>query len=145
MNTKDVRAAIKALLVSSSPGGLARWSWPNVEATSDGLPPARPYGEVTWVSADRQVAPTVAETLKGNEINREAGQFSVVVVTEQGAGETAALDAADAIATLFYAGRTLSFTGGVARILKRPDIRPGFPDGPDWRTPVIIRYAAVAT
>lgn len=145
MNAKDIRAAIKALLVNASPEILARWSWPNVEATSDGTPPARPYGEVTWISADRRVTDTAEETLKGSEINREAGQFSVIVVTEQGAGEDAALDYADAVAMLFYAGRSISFTGGVARILKRPDIRPGFPDGPDWRTPVIVRYAAVAT
>lgn len=142
MNTKDIRGAIKALLATAS---LPRWSWPNVEPTSDGAPPVRPYGEVTWISADRRVTETDDETLKGNEIDREVGQFSVVVVTEQGAGEDAALDYADAIAAIFYAGRSISFTGGVARITKRPDIRPGFPDGPDWRTPVIVRYSAVAT
>jgi hypothetical protein len=145
VKTVDIRNAIKALLLAAPAPVPARWSWPNVEPTSDGNPPLRPYAEVTWISADRQATPERPETLKGNEINREVGQFSVAIVAERGAGETAALDHADAIAALLFAGRRITFTGGALRIAKRPDIRPGFPDGPDWRVPVIVRYAAVAT
>jgi hypothetical protein len=133
MSTKNLRNALKARLLAGSVGPTK--VWPNVNPTSD--PPAKPYMVIATGGVDREGA-----LLIGNQAVKETGLFTVLIVTEQGEGEDAALDYADAVAALFPQGLRISFTGGEITILTPPAIRAGFPDGSDWRTPVVIRYRA---
>lgn len=135
MNTKDIRNGLKERLAGAglSPAVV----WPNVEPNN---PPSTPYFELSTQLIDRQ-----GGTLKGGQIVREVANFSVIVVTEEGQGEDAALDLADAVAALFPEGQRFNITGGQILIPRPPSIRGGFKDGPDWRTPVVIRYEATAS
>lgn len=132
MNTKDIRNALKSRLAGGSigPGG----AWPNVEYTG-----ARPYFDTSFTGLVRE-----GGTLKGNEIDAETGQFTAVVVVDQGGGEDGALDYADAVAALFPEGQRITITGGEIVIRRPADIRGGFPTETDYRVPVAIFYRATA-
>ena len=130
MKSKDIRNALKARLAGGSigPGG----AWPNVDYAG-----ARPYFEVTTEVFERE-----GGTLKGDEVLSETGQFNVIVVVDQGTGEDAALDYADAVAALFPEGYRIPITGGEIIITRPADVRGGYPDDADYRVPVIVRYRA---
>lgn len=101
-------------------------------------------------------------TLKGGEITREEGQFTVAVVVEQGQGTSTAYARAHNIATAlneaaYNGGAKLNadndlvaewwdfFFAGVdvnIQLSKPADVRPGYPDGSNWRVPVVASYIA---
>lgn len=136
MNTKDIRNALKSRLAGGyiGPGAGAGLAWPNVDYSG-----ARPYFDTSFTGLVRE-----GGTLKGNEIKTETGQFSAVVVVEQGSGEDAAADYADAVAALFPEGQRITITGGEIVIRRPVDIRGGFPTNQDYRMPVAIFYRATA-
>lgn len=132
MSTKAIRNAIKAQL-NSAMSPRPSTAWPNVSFDAGILPRL----EVTFDGVER-----TGGTLKGNEVLREVGFFSVVVCVEQGQGEDAALDYADDIASAFPEGQRLTFTGGQITITQPASIRAGFPDKTSYRVPVVVRYVA---
>jgi len=132
MNTKDIRNALKSRLAGGSIGPGA--AWPNVEYTG-----ARPYFDTSFTGLVRE-----GGTLKGDEIDAETGQFTAVVVVDQGGGENEALDYADAVKDLFPEGHRINITGGEIVIRRPADIRGGFPTDTDYRMPVAIFYRATA-
>lgn len=132
MNTKDIRNALKSRLAGGSIGADA--AWPNVEYSG-----ARPYFDTSFTGLVRE-----GGTLKGNEILKETGQFTAVVVVDHGIGENAAADYADAVAALFPEGQRIAITGGEVVIRRPADIRGGYPTDTDYRMPVAIFYRATA-
>lgn len=133
MNTKNIRNALKARLAGGSIGPSG--AWPNIDYSG-----ARPYFDVTFASVDRD-----GGTLKGGEILWETGQFNAVVVVDQGGGEDAAADYADAVAALFPEGQRITITGGEIVIRRPTQIRSGYPTDADYRMPVAVLYRAKAT
>lgn len=85
-----------------------------------------------------------AMTLKGAEIIQENGVFSASIVVEQGQGTAGAFDHAHAIAAAFGEGDRISITGGQIVIMKPAEVRGGYPDGANWRVPVVVNYSAAA-
>jgi len=132
MKTKDIRNALKSRLAGGAIGPGA--AWPNVEYSG-----ARPYFDTSFTGLVRE-----GGTLKGNEIDAETGQFNAVVVVDQGGGEDAALDYADAVAALFPEGQRIAITDGEIVIRRPADIRGGFPTETDYRVPVAVFYRATA-
>ena len=59
-----------------------------------------------------------------------------------GTSTRVANEKADQIANLFPMGRRFSVAGGEIVVMKPADIREGFPQDADWRTPVIVDYEA---
>lgn len=134
MNTKDIRNALKARLAGMV--GRPDTAWPNVSFDAG----TTPRLEVAFTAIERQ-----GGTLKGGDTLTETGTMAVIVVTEQGAGEDAGADLADAVAALFPEGQAIAITGGALRITAPASIRGGFPDEKTYRTPVMIRYRADKT
>ncbi|WP_306150747.1 phage tail terminator-like protein [Roseovarius sp. MMSF_3281] len=132
MNTKDIRNALKSRLVSANIG--PNRAHPNVEPTG-----GRPFFEMSFTGIDRE-----GGTLKGNEILSETGQFTAVVVVDQGGGEDDALDYADAVAALFPEGQRITITDGEIVIRRPAEIRGGYPTDADYRVPVAVFYRAKA-
>lgn len=132
MNTKDIRNALKSRLAGGSIGPAG--AWPNIDYSG-----ARPFFDTSFTGIVRE-----GGTLKGNEILSETGQFSAVVVVDQGGGEDDAADFADAVAALFPEGQRIDITGGEIVIRRPADIRGGFPTDTDYRMPVAIFYRATA-
>ena len=130
MNSKTIRNALKSRLAGGAIGPSR--AHPNV--THSGK---RPYFAVSTEATERE-----GGTLKGDEVLSETGQFNVIVVVDQGTGEDAALDFADAVAELFPEGHRIPITGGEIIITRPADIRGGYPDDADYRVPVIVRYRA---
>jgi len=132
MNTKDIRNALKSRLAGGAIGPSA--AWPNVNHNG-----TQPYFDTSFTGIVRE-----GGTLKGNEILSETGQFNAVIVVDQGGGEDAAADYADAVAALFPEGQRISITGGEIVIRRPVDIRGGYPTDADYRVPVAIHYRATA-
>lgn len=132
MNTADIRNGLKSTLDSGISG--LDIAWPNVNFTG-----SRPYLETQVTVVSR-----TGGTLKGNEVDREDGIFSVTVVADENTGEAASAANADLVASLFLEGARISITGGTIEILSRPDIRGAFQDAKDYRIPVLVRYRAIA-
>jgi len=133
MNTKDIRNALKSRLAFGSIGpGVA---WPNVEYGA-----GRPYFATSFTGVVRE-----GGTLKGGEVLVETGQFTPVVVVDQGEGEDSAADYADAVAALFPEGLRLPISGGEVTVTRPADIRGGYQTDIDYRMPVAIFYEATAT
>jgi len=125
----DIEVALKAAIDGA---GLS-WSiaYPNIN--HDGK---KPYIGVQCVRVGRR-----DETLNGEQtISR--GQLIATVVTQRGKSSLTANQKADQIAALFPMGRRIAVTGGEIVIMKPADIREGFPQDADWRTPVIVDYEA---
>lgn len=125
----DIEVALKAAIDGA---GLA-WpiAYPNLN--HDGK---KPYIAVQFVRVGRR-----DDTLDGEQtISR--GQMIATVVVAVGGSTRTANQKADQIANLFPKGRRLTVAGGEIVIMKPADIREGFPQDADWRTPVIIDFEA---
>lgn len=133
MKKSDITAGIKAQLAGGAIGIPGRW--PNVG--EDGQPPARPYFDVAFASANRD-NPAIASLSFV-----ERGTVAVTVVVEVDTGTTEAEDFADDVSDLFVHGQVIPITGGNIHITGPCEIKPGFRDGPDWRVPVMVKYSAV--
>ena len=132
MDTAAARNALKSALSDALSGYSV--AWPNVNHAGTGV-----FVEVSFPTADR-----TGGTLKGNEIKRETGRMSAVVVIEHGQGEDGAYTITGLIDTAFYEGRQITFSGGVITITHPLDIRGGYPTEADYRVPTVIRYEANA-
>lgn len=130
MTENDIEVALKARLGNNPLPGFA-YSWPNVNMAG-----TKPYAEITFVRVER-LDRTVGE---GPPLSR--GKLIVTLVTREGVGTTDANTAAQTVAALFPKASRLPAANGIIVITKPPDIREGFPDAGDWRTPVIIDYLA---
>lgn len=133
MNTASLRNALKSALSDALSGYNV--AWPAVNFSG-----ARPFVEVSFPVADR-----TGGTLKGNEVTRETGRMSAIVVIEQGEGEDGAYTITDLIDAAMYEGRSIAFTGGTIVITRPIDVRGGYPTDTDYRVPCIIRYEAKTT
>lgn len=125
----DIELALKAVLEA----GNLSWSiaWPNQD--HDGV---KPYIQCKIVRVNRR-----DETLDGvMPISR--GMVMATTVTERGISSRLGNEKADQIAALFPMGRRIAVTGGEIVILKPADVKEGFPQDADWRTPVQIDYEA---
>lgn len=130
MTENDIELAIKARLGNYPLVGFT-YSWPNLNASG-----IKPYAEVTFVRVTR------FDRTTGDGQTVSQGQLIVTLVTREGVGTTEANAAAQALASLFPKTLRIPAADGVIVITKPPDIREGFPDAGDWRTPVIVDYIA---
>jgi hypothetical protein len=105
--------------------------FPNQDA-----PGEKPYIVVQIVRVNRR-----DDTLNG-ENTISLGRVIGTIVTPTGKGSKEATRHADAFAELFPMGKAIPVTGGQIVFTKPADIQEGFPDGADWRVPVIAQYEA---
>lgn len=125
----DIEVALKAVIDGA---GLS-WTVAYPNLNHDGK---KPYIAVQFVRVGRR-----DDTLDGEQtISR--GQMIATVVVAVGGSTRTANQKADQIANLFPKGRRLTVAGGEIVIMKPADIREGFPQDADWRTPVIIDFEA---
>lgn len=129
MNAADIQAALGQRLAATS--GIPEIVWGNKDAD-----PALPY-----VAADFVPVTRTDDTLAGT-MPVETGYLMASVVSVQNEFATPALVIAQAIADQFPQGLRLSITGATVVIIKPAFIARGYPDGPNWRTPVRIDYRA---
>lgn len=125
----DIELELKAAIEA----GNLSWSiaWPNQD--HDGI---KPYVQCEIVRVNRR-----DETLDGvMPISR--GMIMATAVTARGISSRIGNQKADQIAALFPMGRRIAVTGGEIVILKPADVKEGFPQDADWRTPVQIDYEA---
>ena len=111
--------------------GGATIVWPNQDAN-----PARPFilfQHVPVLRTDRTLD-GVGETA--------TGYVTATVVAERDGFATAANTLAGQVMAQFPYGLALAMGVGAITINKPPEVLPGYPDGPDWRTPVRISYVA---
>lgn len=130
MTENEIEVALKARLGTYPLAGFT-YSWPNLNFSGD-----KPYAQVTFVRVTRSDRTVV----DGNTVSQ--GKLIVTLVTREGVGTTEANTAAQAVAALFPKALRIPVADGHIMITKPPDIREGFPDAGDWRTPVIIDYIA---
>lgn len=129
MNAADIQAALGQRLAATS--GIPTIVWPNKNAA-----PALPYVAVDFVPVTR------TDRTLGGTVTAETGYLMASVVSAQNEFATAALTKAQAIADQFPQGLRLSIAGATVTITKPAFIGRGYPDGPNWRTPVRIDYVA---
>lgn len=125
----DIELALKAAIEA----GNLSWSiaWPNQDHNG-----VKPYIQCEIVRVNRR-----DETLDGvMPISR--GMLMVTTVTARGTSSRTGNQKADQTAALFPMGRRIAVTGGEIVILKPADVKEGFPQDADWRTPVQIDYEA---
>lgn len=125
----DIEVALKATIDGA---GLS-WpiAYPNINFSGQ-----KPYIAVQFVRVGRR-----DDTLAGEQtISR--GQMIASVVVAVGGSTKTANQKADQIAALFPMGRRISVSGGEIVIMKPADIREGYPQDADWRTPVFVDYEA---
>lgn len=125
----DIEHGLK-LVVQNAP---LSWpiAWPNVAS-----PGTKPYIRFEFVKIGRR-----DETLAGEQtISR--GRVIATVVGELGKSTVPSTQKADEIAALFPMGRRIPAGSGEIVIIKPADIREGFVQDAEWRTPVIIDYEA---
>lgn len=125
----DIELALKAAIEA----GNLSWSiaWPNQDHNG-----VKPYVQCEIVRVNRR-----DETLDGvMPISR--GMIMATAVTARGISSRIGNEKADQIAALFPMGRRIAVTGGEIVILKPADVKEGFPQDADWRTPVQIDYEA---
>ncbi|MDP9590577.1 UNVERIFIED_ORG: hypothetical protein J2W19_003141 [Shinella zoogloeoides] len=125
----DIEVALKADIDGA---GLS-WpiAYPNLSYTGD-----KPYVAVQFVRIGRR-----DDTLAGEQtISR--GQMIATVVVAVNTSTKIANQKADQIAALFPMGRRIAVADGEIVIMKPADIREGYPQDADWRTPVIIDFEA---
>lgn len=129
MNEADIELALTGRIEASSIA--LDWVYPNQSAEF-----IKPYGVVEVVRIARRDA-----TMEGvNTISQ--GRVIVTVVSEIGRSTNASNAYADQIGALFPMGLRIPLTGGVIVVTKPADIREGFRESEDWRTPIIIDYEA---
>jgi hypothetical protein len=126
----DITAAIKARVDA---GGLV-WpiAWQNVD--HEGM--SKPYIVVSVVKINRR-----DDTLNG-ENTISLGRVVATTVTATGIGSRTGELKAQQFADLFPMGLIIPVTNGQIVFTKPADIQEGFPQGADWRTPVIAQYEA---
>lgn len=123
--------AIELALKAEIDGAGLSWgiAWPNQDH-----PGTRPHIVVEFVRIGRR-----DDTLSG-EMTISRGQMIATVVTDRGISSKLANQKADQIAALFPMGRRIAVTGGEIVIMKPADIREGFTQDAEWRTPVIVDF-----
>lgn len=124
---------IEVVLKAAIDGAGLSWpiAYPNIN--HDGK---KPYIAIQFVRVGRR-----DDTLAGEQtISR--GQMIATVVVSVGTSTRVANEKADQIANLFPMGRRLPVAGGEIVIMKPANIREGFPQDADWRTPVIVDFEA---
>lgn len=132
MNKQDINDGLTGRIENSAISGVA---YPNVKAEHD-----RPWYEIFINATSRTDG-----TLKGGEqVLREVGVMTVVVVAEKDIGEFSANTLAQAVSDLFLVGTKFSITGGEITIQNPALIGGGFADGSEWRIPVTVGYVAIA-
>jgi len=125
----DIEVAMKAAV----DGAGVSWpvAYPNINFSGQ-----KPYISVQFVRVGRR-----DDTLAGEQtISR--GKMIATVVVAVGTSTRVANEKADQIANLFPMGRRFSVAGGEIVVMKPADIREGFPQDADWRTPVIVDFEA---
>lgn len=128
-----LEADVEVVLKAAIDGAGLSWpvAYPNINFSGQ-----KPYIAVQFVRVGRR-----DDTLSGEQtISR--GQMIASVVVAVGGSTKTANQKADQIAALFPMGRRIAVTGGEIVIIKPADIREGFPQDADWRTPILIDYEA---
>ena len=130
MNEADISNALGQRLAQAPSLGLVVWENQDVE-------PAKPYliFEVVRTGVED---PTLAG---GDAIH--SGYVMISVVSDTGAFVTPALTIADTIAARFAYGLRLIIGTGHATITKPSEVKQGYTDGINWRTPVRVDYEAI--
>lgn len=125
----DIEVALKAAIDGA---GLS-WpiAYPNINFGGQ-----KPYIAVQFVRVGRR-----DDTHEG-VLTISRGQLIANVVVAIGGSTKTANQKADQIAALFPMGRRIPVTGGEIVIMKPADIRGGYPQDADWRTPVFVDYEA---
>jgi hypothetical protein len=125
----DIENALKARVATIVFGRPI--AWPNQEFTA-----SPPFATVQIVRVER-----TDRTMNGDEtISR--GRIIVTLVDRLGTSTKTANTLADTVAAAFPVALRIPVTGGQIVIMKPTDIREGFRDGSEWRTPIIIDYQA---
>ena len=138
MNRSDIFTIIKDRIVASDLE-LA-YTFDNVASV---LPET---GGVRDNFAEISVVPSRSfkRTLSNGGKAVEIGRVQAVVVTPAQSGEKVGADLADDFGALFPFALRLTMASGVVTMTGHPEIRNGFLDGNEWRTPVSIGYTAVS-
>lgn len=130
MTENEIETALLGRIGANPVMGYA-YAWPNQDA-----PGTKPYISVQIVRIVRR-----DPALAGGALISQ-GRVVATVVTALNKGTSAANAAAEAVAALFPKALKIAAGTGVITITKPADIREGFPEGGDWRTPVIVDYEA---
>lgn len=130
MTENEIELALKSRLGNYPISGFS-YAWPNLDAVN-----SKPYLHVQIVrvgTSDRTAA-------GGGRVSR--GKLVVTVVTASNISTELANSAAQKISDMFPFPLRIPAGDGFITVTKPADIREGFPDAGDWRTPVIIDYIA---
>ena len=100
--------------------------------------PKRPYFDVQVV----RVSQEDMDLKGGGSGENSTGFFQVTIVTELGKWAYPAERLADKIKARFLKATRLVTPSCTVKIVRTPDIKQGFRDGPDWRLPIQIHYRA---
>lgn len=101
---------------------------PNTDAN-----PEKPYLLINVMTVRRS-----NQSLSGG-IEKAEGVCQITLVSETNEGHVASLGEAQTVVALFPYGLRM---GNEVLITAPPEIKQGYRDGPDWRTPVHIDYLA---
>ena len=88
----------------------------------------------------RHIPATVTDATLAGERPTWRGQFLLTVMAERAGLAKEARSIAGRVMARFPHTLRLPAPSGVVLIRKPPEARSGFPDGSDWRLPVVIDY-----
>ena len=141
MKDEDVARALDAQLegVTGRPDIVV---WPN-EPRPQGENAPRPRLEVTFAPAEPE--PVVDKLVPGGvNVHRRMYTYLVTVVTDEKAQQWEAQQFAEVLTAHFVYGMHPDIvTCPNLYVAARPATGPGFPEGREWRLPVLIRLEAV--
>ena len=129
MNQQDIESVLNSRLVALNLGLPVAFE--NVDYSGD-----KPYISTQIVVISTRNTDVTAT----KEVTR--GKYSLTLVSQTGSGRLLNNTTGESIKTGFPAGLTLIAASGKLIVMKPPEIREGFRDGPDWRVPVIVDYNA---
>lgn len=125
----EIERVLKADIIA------ANLSWPVIWPNHT-LPNTKPFILFEIIRVNRR-----DDTLAG-EMTISRGQLIATPITKVGIDSEAGNEKADEVAGLFPMGRRIAVPGGEIVILKPADIREGFRQHTEWRTPVIVDFEA---
>lgn len=112
--------------------------WPNTVYPAENQPKADVYLVVGY-SPNAPLRVFIDPT--GEHQHR--GFLDVAVMTPLQGGEEASQDVAGALAG-YFTGAVLRDPPTVLRVVARPHVAGGYPDGDRWRTPVVVEFETIS-
>ena len=132
----EVRAALNTRLTAAFPGAAltaAAVAWPNR--------PFEPVVGTRWYRASFLPGEPFAAGIGEHAANRHGGIFQVDVFEPVGAGEGAAITAAERIAAVYKRDTALTYSGVIVRI-EKSWVEPAMQESDWFQAPVRIQWRA---